>query len=75
MGGLRVFRYSPTGTGFAGLFLVFVVAVAIHGVFPIPIGYDLLMGLPVGAALSLLLGKSAAYVLDRVGPGSHERRS
>ncbi len=68
MGGLRLFQYSPTGAGFVGLFLVFVAALAIHGVFPhIPVGYDLLMGLPVGAVLSLLLGKLVDYILNRLG--------
>lgn len=65
---LRIFHYSPTGAGFVGLFLVFVAALGIHGVFPhVPVGYDLLMGLPLGAALSVLLGTLVTYVLGRLG--------
>ena len=70
---MRLFRSSPSGSGFMGIFFVVVMALLIHGVFPhVRIVYDLLVALPLGAALSVLLGKLILYLLDRVFPVQDE---
>ncbi len=57
------------GFRFRGNFFAVVVALLIYGVFPhVRIVYDVLLGLPFGAALSVLLGKLMLYLLDRSSP-------